>query len=610
MKKIELTKESLHKKYIEENLTIPQIAMFFQCSKTTIVRRLSKFNIKKEKSAVVSNIKKKKVRKYDYGLIRKLYIEDNEKAKDIAQKLGCKECNIRKIIKKEGWKKTREQKAYYIKKVDLNKEFVNKEYIDKNRSAEDIAKELGISVSRFYTLVSELGIKKPKKLQTLQCIKNTNNLNLIEDRAWLDEEYIGKNKRIEDISEEIGISKHLIRKSIANFSLEKTTDQRSYFLQKVSTLVKDRKWLEEEYINKNRRIEDIAECEGVSKWLVSQFISKFKLTKTREKKNELANKTRVEKGLLFSVEGVTARDIVDRYDISHSHACKILKEFDPKTAECIDNIFSTMKEDSMNSLEFRVSNMLNVDFYNKKNKTGYKPDFKINDNIYLNVDGLYWHSEKILKNNRHHFKMRKEYEDKGLRILQFREDEVRNKSDLIKSMVNACIGKSESIYARKCVIKKVAQRDADLFLEKNHIMGKYSAKHLGLYYLDELVFIMSYKNFKKGLKIERLCSKIDKRVLGGFSKVLKHIESVEKFDKVEYWVDLRYGTGKFLENLGFKFSHETLGWKWTDLKNTYNRRRVMANMDDRCLSEKEYAKELRLFKIYDAGQRLYVRNYV
>lgn len=31
-------------------------------------------------------------------------------------------------------------------------------------------------------------------------------------------------------------------------------------------------------------------------------------------------------------------------------------------------------------------------------------------------------------------------------------------------------------------------------------------------------------------------------------------------------------------------------------------------MDERGLSEKEHAKEMKLHKIYDAGQRLYIRN--
>ena len=91
------------------------------------------------------------------------------------------------------------------------------------------------------------------------------------------------------------------------------------------------------------------------------------------------------------------------------------------------------------------------------------------------------------------------------------------------------------------------------------------------------------------------------------SKLLKSITSSGKFAKVESWVDLRYGNGVSLEKLGFKVSHETLGWKWTDFKNTYNRLKCTAKMDERELSQKEYAEELKWHKIYDAGQRLYTK---
>jgi len=53
--------------------------------------------------------------------------------------------------------------------------------------------------------------------------------------------------------------------------------------------------------------------------------------------------------------------------------------------------------------------------------------------------------------------------------------------------------------------------------------------------------------------------------------------------------------------MGFKLEGITLGWKWIDYKYTYNRLQCRANMDDRKLSEKEYAKERKWYKIYDAG---------
>jgi len=98
-------------------------------------------------------------------------------------------------------------------------------------------------------------------------------------------------------------------------------------------------------------------------------------------------------------------------------------------------------------------------------------------------------------------------------------------------------------------------------------MGSTCAKHIGLFGNDgNLVMVLSYRQRKNVCKIERLCSK-----------------------------------------KGFIKERETLGWKWTDGKNTFNRLRCRANMDDRGLTQKDHAEELGWYKIYDAGQRLYVK---
>jgi len=241
----------------------------------------------------------------------------------------------------------------------------------------------------------------------------------------------------------------------------------------------------------------------------------------------------------------------------------------------------------------------------------YKPDFALSDNVYVNVDGLFWHSEKM-KNKIYHFEMRQIFENANLRILQFREDEILHKKDIVKSIVNNALHKTTNkIFGRKCQIKNIDQQTANDFLEENHLMGSIKAKHVGLYYGDTLVCLLSYKSKNNVCKIERFCSKINTNVIGAFSKLLKHLEDKcisNNITEIHNWVDLRYGTGKHLLDKDFHLTRETLGWKWTNGRKTFNRLKCKANMDERKLSEKEYAKELGWYKIYDAGQRLYIKT--
>jgi hypothetical protein len=240
-----------------------------------------------------------------------------------------------------------------------------------------------------------------------------------------------------------------------------------------------------------------------------------------------------------------------------------------------------------------------------------RPDFKLSDKIYVNVDGLYWHSDARVSDPLHHKRMRERFDEKGLRLIQFREDEIFHKMPIVKSMVNNMLGKSTRLYARKLNIVDIPSSTAFRFLEDNHLMGSMKGvRHAALVENGVEVMVMSYRVKKNKLVIERLCSKLGYTVVGGLSKLLSYTEDKVKglYDEVEYWVDLRYGTGASVEPLGFKLEKVTLGWKWTDKFRTYNRLRCRANMDDRKFTEKQHAEELGWYRIYDAGQAKYVKR--
>jgi hypothetical protein len=120
----------------------------------------------------------------------------------------------------------------------------------------------------------------------------------------------------------------------------------------------------------------------------------------------------------------------------------------------------------------------------------------------------------------------------------------------------------------------------------------------------EVIACGSYRKTKGKLEIKRFCSRIGVSVQGGFSRMTR--AAVKKAElAVESWCDLRYAHGTSYECLGFLPVRETQGWVWSDGVRTYNRLFCRANMDARQLPEVQHAQELKLFKIYDAGQRLY-----
>jgi hypothetical protein len=254
--------------------------------------------------------------------------------------------------------------------------------------------------------------------------------------------------------------------------------------------------------------------------------------------------------------------------------------------------YDNWKADNCSSLERLFSNLTNLPFYNiSPFPCGkYRPDFKLNETTYIDADGLYWHSESN-HDKSYHFDKRVFYEQNNLRLYQFREDEIRSKPNIIRSMLS--LDPIQKYRASKLTIKKVKYLEAKEFLNTNHIQGAVPAITYGLYKENMLLCLISIKrNFKSEWEISRFCSKLNTRIHGGFSKLLQHVMKEHDIKQIYSWCDLRYSQGKVYESNGFVQVKETLGWAWTDYVRTYPRLR--------------FREEHGLDKIYDAGQRLYV----
>lgn len=313
-------------------------------------------------------------------------------------------------------------------------------------------------------------------------------------------------------------------------------------------------------------------------------------------------------------DGETVYQFAERKGINASQAYLIYKAYGE---EGLLSYYENYQGPSKSTLEHAFEKMLEseqffIERYNRfPSKLKYKPDYKIlfnNTSFFINVDGLYYHAEHKTEKS-YHFKMREAFANNQQTLFQFREDEIREKPEIIKSIVRNYFGiYSEKIFARKCTIKKVSSKDSNIFWTENHLMGPIVAPTFGLYYQDKLVMAISVKRKKDGIDIARLCSQKNTLVLGGFSKLIKHIEKLYEPKFIQSFVDLRYATGHSYAKQGYQLESITLGFHWTDFRNTFNRLKCRAKMDSRNLTQAEQAKEFGWVKIYDAGQAKYIKH--
>ncbi len=265
------------------------------------------------------------------------------------------------------------------------------------------------------------------------------------------------------------------------------------------------------------------------------------------------------------------------------------------------------------NLEQKTEKLLGILKYDlpvlKNSKIKYRPDFNLEtlggQNLYLNADGLFSHSEYRKLDRRYHFNMRIAYENEGKRILQFYEDEIQKKSDIFVSMVKARLGLiTRRIGARDLEVKHVSEPVAKMFLEANHLIGHASrCSFVSLQSPNGIVCMVIATRMIDGvLHIIRQAGPVNVVVQGGFQKLMKHLMDSFPSSKIRTIVDLRYADGHSYENLGFKKVKTFLNYQYTNGKVRLDKRkfRVPAGVDERA-----EAAKVGFYRLWDAGKAVY-----
>ncbi len=238
----------------------------------------------------------------------------------------------------------------------------------------------------------------------------------------------------------------------------------------------------------------------------------------------------------------------------------------------------------------------------------YRPDFKASETVYFDADGLLYHSDKVKTERAFHMRKREAYEKAGLRLLQFYQDEIVNKTAIVASIVaHNSKGSAVNVGARTLSIQELSRSEAATFFSDNHLMGHHgTSRAIGLVSATgEILAGLSYKKSpnSNGIEISRYCPKLNTNVMGGLSRLMLHAAKQDRADTITSFIDLRYGTGKSLEKLGFTKEKEHLSFRWTDGYTTFPRQACMATPT---MTEKEHAETKGWNRIYDAGQAKYV----
>lgn len=254
---------------------------------------------------------------------------------------------------------------------------------------------------------------------------------------------------------------------------------------------------------------------------------------------------------------------------------------------------------------------LEVDFY--------IPDLK----LAFELNGNYWHSEK-LKDKNYHINKTKLCQEKGVKLIHIFEDELKLKYEITKSRIENLLGVSKhKIYARQCSIQELSISDKKDFLNKNHLDGDTISKYnIGLFYNDTLVSVATFGKRKISKKQEfellRFANKIDYSIIGGFSKLLNYFIEHYNFDELITYADIRWSGCDEKNTVYFKNGFEYLSTskpnyfylKNNDFINRLNRCNFMKHKlvemgYDKNKTESQIMFENGYTKIWDCGSLKY-----
>ena len=292
----------------------------------------------------------------------------------------------------------------------------------------------------------------------------------------------------------------------------------------------------------------------------------------------------------------------------------ILSDFFSKTDECgksysekelVDFVKSIYSDEIMENTK-RIIPPKELDIYIPKMK------------LAIEYNGLYWHDENHVDRN-YHLTKTNMCNKKGMDLIHVFEDDWLYKKEIVKSMIASRLGiYKEKIFARKCQIKEIEKDQAKIFFDENHLQGfAYGDLYLGLMFNNELIqcICINKKGWHDGnVELTRMVTKLNTQVVGGFSKLMKHISDYIEYKSITSYVYKAWFNGKGYIESGFKivkennpsYSYVVNGRR---VHKSHFRKKKKKKMFERGelkfydsnKTEHEIMKENKIYRIYDCG---------
>jgi len=171
-----------------------------------------------------------------------------------------------------------------------DKSLMRELYVEEELSSTAVAEELGCASSTVIKWLEKHGIERRDASETMLGMKfgdygvTDEQKEKLNDKKWLVENYVSKGRSTCEIAEELDCSRQPVQNALEYFDIEtRDPNWEGYDPEpgEQSDLPElyDEKWVRREYVEKDRRLEDIANDLGCSIAPVSYAVSRFNIKK-------------------------------------------------------------------------------------------------------------------------------------------------------------------------------------------------------------------------------------------------------------------------------------------------------------------------------------------
>jgi hypothetical protein len=288
----------------------------------------------------------------------------------------------------------------------------------------------------------------------------------------------------------------------------------------------------------------------------------------------------------------------------------------PKCTRCNPKTSSSGENELRKFMEGLLPNEEVVQRYKLNKKTEidvYIPS----RNLGIEFNGVYWHSELAGKSKNYHLNKKAECSESGINLMQFWDSQWDHKKDIVKSIISGALGFNSRVYARKCAIKRVGEKESSQFLEKNHLSGnaRGSFLRLALFLDDKLVSLATfskprYSREKDSVELLRFCTALNTTCVGAASRLIKEAIKLCDAKKIISFCDEMCFTGSVYQSLNFvKISPgKPSAWYFSGdgilrHRTAFQKKKLLEllKLSESNLTEWDLAQQLKLNRVWDCG---------